>query len=66
MNVQWIDRKDTEMPFDNDNGGIMVSHKYGVEYIVWHRRAWRYAYTGQEIGELIDKITHWCKPDKAY
>lgn len=66
MNIQWIDRKEKELPFGNDTMGVLVSHPYGVEFITFHRRAWRYAYTGEEIGnDLFNKITHWCIPQKA-
>ena len=64
MNIIWIDINNEPIPIDEP--GILVSHKHGVEYIIWCNGCWCYCYSnGRGIGSLINNITHWCKPEKA-
>ena len=61
-NIGWRDIKnDKEMPLEV---GVLVAHKYGVEFIQFSSAAWRYCYSGKPIkAELRKNITHWCVPE---
>ncbi len=62
-NVDWIPIDKQKMPLEQF---ILVSHKYGVDYISFNSAAWRYCYSGTEVDSAtLKNITHWCKPIKS-
>lgn len=69
--MNWISIRtgvngDITNPIPFDESGILVSHPYGVEYIIWYKSQWCYCYSnGRPVGNLMAEITHWCKPEIA-
>ncbi len=63
MEMKWVNIKDIKIPFEGIDKGILIAHKYGVEYVFWTAGIFKYCYSGKPVDQqVLDSMSHLCIP----
>lgn len=58
----FLDIKTNEIPLEQM---VLISHKYGIEAVVFWSASWKYVYTGKSVEpEVLKTTTHFLIPQK--